>query len=73
MASQVDQAVEAGAQVEQTINIEAVGLEIEKPSLSVQFAYCGVPQKFQVQLPVFLHKFLEGEYKRSRTFHSVNA
>lgn len=60
MASEVDQTVEAEAQVEQTINVEATGFQVDKPQLNITFTYCGVPQKFMVQLPVFLHKFLEG-------------
>lgn len=60
MASEVDQAVEAEAQVEQTVNVEATGFQMDKPQLNITFTYCGVPQKFTVQLPVFLHKFLEG-------------
>lgn len=62
MASEVDQAVEAEAQVEQTVNVEATGFQMDKPQLNINFNYCGVPQKFTVYLPVFLHKFLEGNF-----------
>lgn len=68
MASEVDQPVEAGAQVEQTVNVEATGLQIDKPTLNITFSYCGVPQKFTVQLPVYLHKFLEGTMMNAEAF-----
>lgn len=68
MASEVDQTVEAEAQVEQTINVEATGFQVDKPQLNITFTYCGVPQKFMVQLPVFLHKFLEGTIMNAEAF-----
>uniref|UniRef100_A0A131XJL4 AP-2 complex subunit alpha n=1 Tax=Hyalomma excavatum TaxID=257692 RepID=A0A131XJL4_9ACAR len=66
----VEPAIEAGAQVEQMVNVECVQDFAEAPGLVVQFVYCGVQQKFTLQLPVFLNKFLEPTIMNSESFFS---
>ncbi|XP_077542865.1 adaptor protein complex 2, subunit alpha [Haemaphysalis longicornis] len=66
----VEPAIEAGAQVEQMVNVECVQDFAEAPGLVVQFVYCGVQQKFTLRLPVFLNKFLEPTIMNSESFFS---
>lgn len=66
----VEPAIEAGAQVEQMVNVECVQDFAEAPGLVVQFVYCGVQQKFTLRLPVFLNKFLEATIMNSESFFS---
>lgn len=66
----VEPAIEAGAQVEQMVNVECVNDFPEAPGLVVQFVYCGVQQKFTLRLPVFLNKFLEPTAMNSESFFS---
>lgn len=66
----VEPAVEAGAQVEQMVNVECVEDFCDPPGLTVQFVYCGVQQQFALRLPVFLNKFLEPTAMNSDSFFS---
>lgn len=66
----VEPAIEAGARVEQMVNVECVQDFAEAPGLVVQFVYCGVQQKFTLRLPVFLNKFLEPTIMNSESFFS---
>ncbi|KAK9497748.1 hypothetical protein O3M35_004412 [Rhynocoris fuscipes] len=55
----VESLLEAGAQIQQMINVECVDDYHDAPSMYVTFIYNNVPQKLTVQLPIFLNKFFE--------------
>lgn len=64
----VDSTVEAGAQVQQTINIECIEDFHEYPSLVVSFLYNNVQQKLNLKLPVTINKFFEASDMNGETF-----
>ncbi|KAK2712256.1 AP-2 complex subunit alpha-like isoform X1 [Artemia franciscana] len=55
----IDSTIEAGAQVQQLINVECLEEISEFPSLTVMFTYNGIQQKFNLKLPLSLNKFFE--------------
>jgi len=64
----VDTTVEAGAQVQQMINIECIDDFQEYPSLIITFLYNNVPQKLNLKLPLTINKFFEASDMSGDTF-----
>jgi len=60
----------AGAQVQQTINIECIEDFKEYPSLAITFLYNNVQQKLNLKLPVTINKFFEPTDMNGETFFS---
>ncbi|XP_077476229.1 AP-2 complex subunit alpha-2-like [Stigmatopora argus] len=67
-AKAVDPVVEAGAQVQQVLNIECVSEFSDAPLLNIQFRYGGAPQNICIKLPVMLNKFFEPTEMTSQDF-----
>lgn len=55
----VEPLIEAGAQVQQILNVECSDVFKERPTLIIQFSHNGVPVKYNLELPMFLNKFFE--------------
>ena len=55
----VEPLIEAGAQVQQILNVECADVFKERPTLIIQFSHNGVPVKYNLELPMFLNKFFE--------------
>ncbi|CAG2107265.1 unnamed protein product, partial [Medioppia subpectinata] len=66
-AKPVEPIIEAGAQVQQQINVECINDFSDLPTLLVEFSYNG-PQRFPLKLPLTLNKFLEQTVMNSETF-----
>ncbi|XP_019861669.1 PREDICTED: AP-2 complex subunit alpha-2-like [Amphimedon queenslandica] len=66
----VPQTIDAGAQVQQIINAECLGVFLEAPLMKVSFTTGGSPQQFLVKIPIMLHKFSEKVTMDSPTFFS---
>lgn len=66
----VETGIEAGAQVQQLLNVECIEDFIELPALSIQFVYNNLPQQFRFQLPVTINKFFEPTEMNSEAFFS---
>lgn len=64
----VEPTIEAGAQVQQQLNIECIEDFNEKPVLTVQFMYSNVLQKLTMKLPVTINKFFEPTVMNSEAF-----
>lgn len=64
----VESMIEAGAQVQQQLNIECLDDFSERPSLTIQFLYSNVPQKLSLKLPVTTNKFFEPTVMNSEAF-----
>ncbi|EDV28677.1 uncharacterized protein TRIADDRAFT_19420 [Trichoplax adhaerens] len=54
----INSILEAGAQVQQTISLEAIGDFMETPLLNLSFNMNGGHQRLSLNLPVFLTKFM---------------
>ena len=67
-AKPVDPIVEAGAQVQQQINLECIDDFDELPSLTIQFVSGGIPHKIPLKLPITINKFLEQTSMNSESF-----
>jgi len=63
-----DATVEAGAQVQQMMNIECVEDFNEFPSLVLTFIYNSVQQKLNLKLPLTINKFFEPTDMNAETF-----
>ncbi|KAK9510906.1 hypothetical protein O3M35_005584 [Rhynocoris fuscipes] len=55
----VEPVLEAGAQIQQMVNVECVQDYIDAPSMNITFIYNNVPQKLTIKLPIFINKFFE--------------
>ncbi|XP_041794294.1 AP-2 complex subunit alpha-2 isoform X2 [Chelmon rostratus] len=64
----VDPIIEAGAQVQQILNIECVSDFTEALVLNIQFRYGGTLQNIAVKLPVMLNKFFQPTEMTSQDF-----
>ncbi|XP_047218275.1 AP-2 complex subunit alpha-2-like isoform X2 [Girardinichthys multiradiatus] len=64
----VDPLIEAGAQVQQILNIECVSDFSDAPVLNIQFKYGGTLQNIAVKLPVMLNKFFQPTEMTSQDF-----
>uniref|UniRef100_A0A3Q2DUK4 AP-2 complex subunit alpha-2-like n=1 Tax=Cyprinodon variegatus TaxID=28743 RepID=A0A3Q2DUK4_CYPVA len=64
----VDPLIEAGAQLQQILNIECVSDFSEAPVLNIQFRYGGTLQNITVKLPVMLNKFFQPTEMTSQDF-----
>ncbi|GIY24869.1 hypothetical protein CDAR_613631 [Caerostris darwini] len=64
----VEPTIEAGAQVQQQLNVECIEDFNEKPVLTVQFMYSNVLQKLTMKLPVAINKFFEPTVMNSEAF-----
>ncbi|KFM77968.1 AP-2 complex subunit alpha-2, partial [Stegodyphus mimosarum] len=64
----VEPTIDAGAQVQQQLNIECIDDFNEKPVLTVQFMYSSVLQKLNMKLPVTINKFFEPTVMNSEAF-----
>ncbi|RWS31256.1 AP-2 complex subunit alpha-2-like protein [Leptotrombidium deliense] len=64
----VEPIIEAGAQVQQFINIECIDDFKDRPSLIIQFMCNGSPQKLNLEVPVTINKFFEPTAMTSESF-----
>ena len=64
----VEPVIEAGAQVQQQINVECIEDFSDLATLLVQFNSNGQPQRFPLKLPIFLNKFIEQTAMNSENF-----
>jgi len=55
----VEPLIDAGAQVQQILNVECLDVFKERPTLIIQFSHSGLPVKYNLELPMFLNKFFE--------------
>lgn len=69
-AMPVDSVIEAGAQVQQLINVERIGDFAGMPDFCVSFSLGGVMKTFNLKLPVTLNKFFEASEMTSSVFFS---
>ncbi|XP_063227909.1 AP-2 complex subunit alpha [Bacillus rossius redtenbacheri] len=60
--------LEAGAQIQQMINVECVDDFIDAPSMNITFIYNNVPQKLLVKLPLTINKFFEPTEMNGESF-----
>jgi len=67
-ARPVDNSIDGGAQVQQTVNFEFVEEYNGMPDLAVSFMYSGVQQKLHLKLPVTTNKFIEPTEMNSEAF-----
>nr|XP_046911245.1 LOW QUALITY PROTEIN: AP-2 complex subunit alpha-like [Dermatophagoides farinae] len=64
----VENVIEKGAQVSQSLNVECVDHFAILPKLVVQFVINNVPHKFDLQLPITINKFFEPTSMNSEQF-----
>jgi len=64
----VDATVEAGAQIQQLVNVECIEEFAEYASLTVLFLYNGVQQRLALKLPLTVNKFFEPTEMNSESF-----
>ena len=69
-ARPVEPLVEAGAQVQQYINVEAVEDFKDRPQLVIQFIASGLQQRLNLHFPLTLNKFFEPTTMNAETFFS---
>ncbi|CAG0901065.1 unnamed protein product [Darwinula stevensoni] len=69
-AKPVDPVIEAGAQIQQLVNVESIDDFKEHPGLVVTFMYSAVQQRLDLKLPVTLNKFFEPTEMNSESFFS---
>ncbi|XP_077995107.1 AP-2 complex subunit alpha-2-like [Glandiceps talaboti] len=66
----VTNVVEAGAQVQQVINVECIDTFEETPILALNFTYCSIPQSIQLKLPIIVNKFFAPTEMNAQDFFS---
>lgn len=66
----VDVNVDAGAQIQQLVNVECVDEFLEYPTLTILFLYNGVQQRLSLKLPLTINKFFEPTEMNSEAFFS---
>lgn len=64
----VDTSIEAGAQVQQLINVECVEDFKDRPALIVQFLLSGQEQRISLELPLSINKFFQPTVMNSESF-----
>lgn len=64
----MENVIEKGAQVSQSLNVECVDHFAILPKLVVQFVINNVPHKFDLQLPITINKFFEPTSMNSEQF-----
>jgi len=64
----VEPAIEAGAQVQQLINVECVDDFKDRPQLVIQFIASGLQQRLSLELPLSINKFFEPTIMNSEAF-----
>ncbi|XP_027198525.2 adaptor protein complex 2, subunit alpha [Dermatophagoides pteronyssinus] len=64
----VENVIEKGAQVSQSLNVECVDHFAILPKLVVQFVINNVPHKFDLQIPITINKFFEPTAMNSEQF-----
>jgi AP-2 complex subunit alpha len=64
----VEPVIDAGAQVQQQINVECIDDFQDLPIILVQFMNNGVQQRLSLKLPVSINKFMEETVMNSETF-----
>lgn len=64
----IEPTLEAGAQVQQLINVECIEDYKDAPSIAVSFLYNNVPQKVLVKLPLTINKFFEPTEMNGESF-----
>lgn len=60
--------IDAGAQVQQVVNIECKSVFFQPPLLNIMFSVGGAPQQLTLKLPVLLSKFFEPTAMNSQEF-----
>nr|CAG4647661.1 EOG090X0109 [Moina brachiata]SVE92845.1 EOG090X0109 [Moina brachiata] len=66
----VDAVVDAGAQIQQLVNVECIDEFSDYPTLTVLFLYNGVQQRLSLKLPLTINKFFEPTEMNSEAFFS---
>jgi len=66
----VDATLDAGAQIQQLVNVECVDEFLEYPTLTILFLYNGVQQRLSLKLPLTINKFFEPTEMNSEAFFS---
>ncbi|KAK7604909.1 hypothetical protein V9T40_006095 [Parthenolecanium corni] len=64
----IESTLEAGAQVQQSLNVECLEDYIDTPGLTVSFVYNNAPQKLLVKLPLTINKFFEPTEMNAESF-----
>nr|CAG4646035.1 EOG090X0109 [Macrothrix elegans] len=64
----VDATIDAGAQIQQLVNVECLDEFMEYPSLTILFLYNGVQQRLSLKLPLTINKFFEPTEMNSEAF-----
>lgn len=64
----VEPVLDAGAQIQQMVNVECAEDYTDAPSMNVSFIYNNVPQKLTLKLPIFMNKFFEPTEMNGESF-----
>jgi AP-2 complex subunit alpha len=64
----VEPCIEAGAQVQQMLNVECVDDFKERPQLVIQFIASGLQQRLALEFPMTINKFFEPTVMNSEAF-----
>lgn len=64
----VEPLIEAGAQVQQLINVECVEDFKDRPQLVIQFIASGLQQRLNMHFPLTVNKFFEPTVMNSEAF-----
>lgn len=64
----VEPVLDAGAQIQQMVNVECVEDYTDAPSMNISFIYNNVPQKLTIKLPIFINKFFEPTEMNGESF-----
>ncbi|XP_066999105.2 AP-2 complex subunit alpha [Anabrus simplex] len=64
----VEPVLEAGAQIQQMINVECIEDFVDSPSMLITFIYNNVPQKLTIKLPLTINKFFEPTEMNGESF-----
>jgi len=64
----VEPTVEAGAQIQQLVNVECVDEFADYATLTILFLYNGVQQRLSLKLPLTINKFFEPTEMNSEAF-----
>lgn len=66
----VDTTVDAGAQIQQLVNVECVDEFVDYATLTILFLYNNVQQRLSLKLPLTINKFFEPTEMNSEAFFS---
>lgn len=64
----VEASIEAGAQVQQVINVECIEDFNDRPQLVIQFIATGLQQRVAIEFPLTVNKFFEPTVMDSESF-----